>query len=270
MPRPQVHKGMLGKKPKREDKRNIKFSKIKRTQVLGPLPQAFDIEAFLVTQHPNLSFPGRMWKNDLFGDCVKAYRANQQRIFEAYEQGLIVPMSDNDVERDYFIETGGPDDGLVVLDSLNDWRQNGWRLGAKKRCFARGGRVYKIYAFAELDLSMQELMEAIYYLKGACVGIQVPQYALDQFNAGQPWDVDPNGDQTIQGGHCIQLPKFDQSSQYSLECWTWATRQPMTPAFLAANMDEAYGVIQLKEPFVADSPVDDNVLANLLQEITTQ
>jgi hypothetical protein len=38
------------------------------------------------------------------------------------EQGSVVMITDKDVTREYFKETGGPDAGLVVLDSLKAWQ----------------------------------------------------------------------------------------------------------------------------------------------------
>ena len=43
-------------------------------------------------------------------------------------QTIYFPGTDQDVLTEYFKETGGPDHGLVILDSLNEWRQLGWRV----------------------------------------------------------------------------------------------------------------------------------------------
>ncbi len=45
-----------------------------------------------------------------------AGRARQTLRFEDIEQGSVLMISDKDVLREYFKETGGPDTGLIVLD----------------------------------------------------------------------------------------------------------------------------------------------------------
>src|SRR3546814_8002044 len=44
---------------------------------------------------------------------------------------LFRSISEHDVLREYFNESGGVDSGLVVLDSLKEWRSKGW-LAAKR------------------------------------------------------------------------------------------------------------------------------------------
>jgi hypothetical protein len=65
-----------------------------------------------------------MFANDQYGDCVMAGRAHQTLRFELAEQKKVIAISDEDVTREYFQETGVADSGLVVLDSLgvaNQW-----------------------------------------------------------------------------------------------------------------------------------------------------
>ena len=62
-------------------------------------------------------------------------RAHQSLRFENLEQKSVITITDKDVTKEYFKETGGPDTGLYVLDSLNLWRQieSGRRQGKKPR-----------------------------------------------------------------------------------------------------------------------------------------
>jgi hypothetical protein len=62
----------------------------------------------------------------------------------------VITITDQDVTREYFQETGGADAGLVVLDSLREWRTNGWQVGTAN---------YKIEAFSELELANHNLMK---------------------------------------------------------------------------------------------------------------
>jgi len=67
--------------------------------------------------------------------------AHQTLRFELVEQGKVIHITDAKVEKEYFKETGGPDSGLVVLDSLKLWRKPGWRAAGKR---------YTIKAFAQI------------------------------------------------------------------------------------------------------------------------
>jgi hypothetical protein len=250
----------FGKNPRRLDRRTIRLSKI--LPGLAPVPGSWDGETALHTSNPSLAFPGRMWMNNICGDCVLAARANQQRIFSAYEEARIIPITDTNVRSEYFAESGGADSGLVMLDSLNCWRK-GWKLGAVG-CWHKSVK-RDIYAYAAIS-GVQELLQSIYYLGGAYIGIQVPQYAIDQFNAGYDWDLSEKGDQTIVGGHCIQLPAYISESQ--LLCWTWGIRQRMSVEFYNKYCDESYGIIQGRD--IANSPVDITKLDAYLQEITSE
>jgi hypothetical protein len=108
----------LGKAPARRDKRNLKFAAILRTPVV--LPDEYDFDVL------HLGVPTPMFGNDRFGDCVIAGRAHQTLRFELIEQKELISISENDVVNEYFKETGGPDEGLVVLSSLKSWRSQGW------------------------------------------------------------------------------------------------------------------------------------------------
>ena len=71
-----------------------------------------------------------------------AGRAHQTLRFEDIEQGSVLMINDKDITKEYFKETGGVDSGLVVLDSLNAWRHNGWKVGKQ---------TYTIKGFAEVN-----------------------------------------------------------------------------------------------------------------------
>src|SRR5258706_6937021 len=121
----------LGKASVQKDKRNLKLVTLLKA---GPaLPASYDFDI----THPGIPTP--MFGNDTHGDCVIAGRAHQTLRFEDIEQGSVLMISDKDVLKEYFKETGGPDTGLVVLESLKEWRHGGWRVGK---------RSYKIQAFA--------------------------------------------------------------------------------------------------------------------------
>src|SRR5215831_5724614 len=164
----------LGKAPARKDKRNLKFATLLR-RTAPTLPNDYDFDTTL----PGIPIP--MFGNDTYGDCVIAGRAHQTLRFEDIEQGSVVMINDKDVLKEYFKETGGPDTGLIVLDSLNLWRHKGWKVGK---------RVYKIQAFAEVDYKNHtQVRQGIFSDVGIGLGVQLPKAAQPQIQAGQPWDV---------------------------------------------------------------------------------
>jgi len=88
-----------------------------------------------------------MFANDIYGCCVISGRAHQTLRFEDIEQGSVLMISDKDVLKEYLKETGGVDSGLVVLDSLKEWRHDGWKVGKK---------TYKIQAYAQVNFKDRE------------------------------------------------------------------------------------------------------------------
>jgi hypothetical protein len=74
----------------------------------------------------------------------------------------------------------------------------------------------------------------------ARLGLNIPAYAEDRFNAGLGWDLDPSGDQTIVGGHDVPLVHYDAKTPY---CVTWGRRITVSWAFLAAFLDEAHAEV---------------------------
>ena len=114
--------GKLGKAPAKHDplKRTIKFSSL--IKKMPKVPEVWDYDF-----NNNIKVPIVMFANDQYGDCVLAGRAHQTLRFEATEQKKIIEISDDDVIKQYLIETGGKDEGLVLFDSLKRWR-NGWQV----------------------------------------------------------------------------------------------------------------------------------------------
>jgi len=181
-----------------------------------------------------------MFGNDVYGDCVIAGRGHQTLRFEDIEQGSVLMITDKYVLKEYFKETGGPDSGLVVLDSLNKWHQKGWKVGK---------HTYKIQAFAEVDFTNhQEVRQATFADVGVGLGIQLPNSAKTQIQTGQPWDVTTGPDSTpgSWGGHYVYVPGYTPSGPV---CVTWGRKQQMTWAWLAKYCDEAYSIFDATNRF---------------------
>lgn len=242
----------LGKLPQKVDYRTFQLKNLFITKNLPPLPSAYDIDSTF----SNFS-DTNMYGNDRYGDCVIAGRAHMTLRFEDFEQVLLIKIADKEVTDEYFKESGGQDSGLVMLDSLNEWRKSGWTAS---------GRIYNIYAYAQIDkTNHDELRYSVYLLRGAYTGFSVPQSAMDQFNAGQPWTV--SGDNTIIGGHCVYIKAYNSTGPI---CVTWGKDQQMTWAFWDKYFDEAYAVIDAQDSWIdpTTNPLNCEELVKELNEIT--
>ena len=229
----QTHKVFkLGKAPAKRDTRNLKFAAV--LAALPALPPSYDFD----TTHPGIPTP--MFANDAKGDCVIAGRAHQTLRFEDIEQGSVVMISDKDVLAEYFKETGGPDTGLVVLDSLNLWRHRGWKVGK---------RTYTIQAYAEITpANHNEVKRAIFANVGVGLGVNLPLSARDQIQTGQPWTVTtgPASKPGSWGGHYVYVPGYTKIGPV---CVTWGRKQQMNWAWLDKYCDEAYAIFDAKNTF---------------------
>lgn len=220
----------LGKQKAKRDKRNLKFAAILRAPVTLPAEYDFDVA--------HAGVPTPVFANDQYGDCVIAGRAHQTLRFELVEQGKIIAITDSDVTREYFKETGGADSGLIVLDSLKLWRRSGWLAAARR---------YRIQAFSELDRSVRnEVKQAIVLDVGVGLGLGLPLSAQAQFQAGKPWDVvsGPTGVVNSWGGHYVHVPGYTTLGPV---CVTWGQKHQMTWAFFAKYCDEGYAIFDAKD-----------------------
>jgi hypothetical protein len=247
----------LGKNPAKRDKRNIKFAAILKK--LPAVPLRWDFDSDIATT----PMPTPMFLNDELGDCVIAGRAHMTLRFEYLEQrGKILSIDDvKDVLKEYKREGGSMvegQQGLNMLDSLNWWRKKGWKAD---------GKTYSIHAFSELDRDgIDEVKVAIRYLNGAYVGLSLPNSWQDQINRGQSWTVvpGPNGKPNPHNGHCVYLCGYTSGGPV---CVNWGRKQTMTWEYLTAYSDEIYAIVDNRDRFVKNSPVDVNQLEAILKTI---
>jgi hypothetical protein len=215
---------MLGKKPRRHDPRTIELAKYLPVGA-PPIPPATKY------YENRLGYWG-MLGNDVLGDCVLAAAGHEKMLWSALSGSEVIP-SDAQIVADYSAITGynpadpNTDQGTVMLDALN-YRRNVGMLGRK------------IDGYAAINLANQEqVCQAIFLFIGIDAGFDFPAVAMDQFNAGQPWDVVAN-DGGIQGGHCVYIAGYD--SQY-LYCITWGHVQKISWAFWHKYFTEAYCIL---------------------------
>lgn len=243
----------LGRLPVKLDKRTLRLKDVVMADLLPPLPDTFDVDVGLVPIAEDV------WGNDQWGDCVICGRANWTLRAECVEQKTCLKISSDEVLNEYWKEQGGgePDNGLVMLDSLNEWRQSGWSVS---------GNNYKIDAFAAIDWKdHKELEYAVMLLNGGYIGINVPTTAMSQFEDGKPWTVVPGA--AIEGGHCIYIVSYNQTGPI---CVTWGKRQQMSWDFLDTYCEEAYAIVDGIDTFLPKSPIDVGKLLaylNALQNV---
>jgi len=237
----------LGKGPARRDKRNLKLAALLGAEVAIPDEYDFDVS--------HTGIPTPMFGNDQYGDCVIAGRAHQTLRFELLEQKTLITITEEDVTNEYFKLTGGEDSGLIVLDSLKEWRKKGW-IAAQQ--------LYKIKAFAEVDPpNHEEIKRAIYMDVGIGFGLLLPETAQAQFTEGKPWDVVDGGgsEPNSWGGHYVYSPGYTNAGPV---CVTWGRKQQITWAFVDKYCDEGYAIIDAKDTLKKKSGLDSKMIDEYL------
>jgi hypothetical protein len=161
--------------------------------------------------------------NDQYGDCVFADCAHQEMLRTANVGKVWIPTTEQ-VLALYSACTGfNPDDpntdnGADELSMIEYLTATGW-----------DGR--KLDGHANLDVAqIEQLKWAVCIFGASRLGVNLPQSAMDQFNANQPWDY--AGDASPVGGHDVPLVKY-QADMYFVV--TWGRLQPVTPGFMAAT-----------------------------------
>jgi hypothetical protein len=232
----------FGRLPVKKDKRNIQFKDL--LLKINNVPQQYDFDE----KNP---VPTPMFLNDTYGDCVIAGRAHQTIRFELVEQKKLLNISDNDVKTEYFKETEGQDTGLVVLNSLNAWRQVGWKAAGKN---------YKIKGYAQINVKDHNgVMQAIYLDVGVGIGLNLPESAVTQFIKGQVWDTVTRT--TIAGGHYVVCTGYNKTGP---TCVTWGRKQQMTWRFWTKYCEECYSIFDSSDSL----KINFDKFDALLQKVT--
>jgi hypothetical protein len=186
--------------------------------------------------------------NQEWGDCTCAGVAHK-RIGDVYaNRDEILPVTTTETLALYSAITGfnpnaGPsgdnptDQGASCQSVLEFWHANGF-LGEK------------IVAFAKVDLSnLAEVKQAIAIFGQLYCGLQVPQSAENQTNAGESWTVVPGSPNL--GGHCMTIGAYDANGPSGI---TWGQLQEMTWEFFTAQFDECW--VLVTPDFIAANGTD--------------
>lgn len=173
-----------------------------------------------------------VYGNDNYGDCVWAAAANLIILHSVHAGRIVIPTL-AEVLAGYSAVTGfnpGPpavnDNGTNMTDALAYLQDTGL-----------GGR--KILGWAAVDFTNPEHRKLGVDLFGATyVGVQFPDSAMNEFNAGVPWN-DVGLDAA--DGHCILHPGYGEDGD---DYVTWARwEQKASAAWSAKYVDEEYVII---------------------------
>lgn len=179
-----------------------------------------------------------MHLNDEWGCCVEAADANCVEQQSFFGQGTETVVPDTDVLIAYeavggFNPNAGPpgsnptDQGSLIPDGLQYLKLTGM-TGVK------------IAGYGQIDVSVTaKLQTAVYEFGGISIGINLPNSAIQQFNANQPWDVVAN-DGGNAGGHCVYVCGYDANG---FLLWTWDKLWHMSYAFWDKYVEEAWGIV---------------------------
>jgi hypothetical protein len=173
------------------------------------------------------------------GCCVFSGRGHEVRMVNRVVSGIEVPITGKETISDYSACTG-----YVLGDDSTD---NGTDMGNAAEYSrnigildANGDR-HKIAAWVRIDPSDYEAcIEATYIFLATGVGFLFPAYAWQQWAHGEPWDYDPSGDSTIDGGHYV-------TRAGSKRVVSWGRALEMTQAFHERQVDEVVAYITEEE-----------------------
>lgn len=231
----------LGKLPARPGAVQFQFSTYFRAGKL-PTPPAIFGDFYKIAAWGMLA-------NDSVGDCVLAGGAHETMLFRAEGAEAPAIFRDSDVLSDYTAITGyDPSDPSTDqgtdMEAAAAYRRKTGLIDSQ-------GHRHTVDAYVALHPgNLDMLANAVYLLGAAGVGIQFPGSAMDQFNAGQPWDVVPGAE--VDGGHYV--PCVGRNGQGNFLVVTWGKLQEVTPKFFATYMDEGVAYVSLERMRDAKSP----------------
>jgi hypothetical protein len=208
------------------------------------------------------AFPMRMWGNDL----LRLERVEQRRTIALYDEDCVA---------EYKRLTGSqqPEDandtGLVVLDAMRDWRNNGMETDGRKG--VRSARNYTIAAYGELEpQDHQQLKMAIYAMHGIHMGFWLP-VAAQRMTSGGMWDYNGEAGGEWQpgswGGHLVFSKAYDKTG---VEILTWGQKVKVTWNFIDKYCDEAWAVVDSFDTWRTKQTIDVGALIKKLTEISSR
>jgi hypothetical protein len=178
--------------------------------------------------------------NDTLGDCAEAAIGHGEQVWSVAAGKSMLTLPDSCIEsmyesQGYVPGNAATDQGTVLQSLLTYLVQTGIPL-------ADGSR-QKLFAFVELDPTNEDDLNRATYESGFIyIGMNVPKYAEQALDTlGSLLDVDPNGDPTIIGGHCVICAGASPGRRPFISYGNKA--YAMTTAYWHQNVDEAYALV---------------------------
>jgi LAGLIDADG-like domain len=166
-------------------------------------------------------------------NCVWAGAGHETQIWTA-EAGSPVTITENNALAAYSAVTGfnrndpSTDQGTDMQAAASYRRKTG--------ILDSHGKRHKVGAYVALTPGdVHQLYTATWLFGAVGVGIEFPAFAMDDFNARKPWDVQKTNAK-IEGGHYI--PAVGHHSGF-INVVTWGREIGMTEAFYKKYCDEA-------------------------------
>lgn len=231
----------LGKKDARPGAVKLRLSTYLDKSVIKGIPQAFG--------HQKLVTDWGMFANDQVGDCAIAGAAHETMLW-CTEGGKPCNFTDESVLETYSAVTGydpsqtdadgnNPTDAGTDPAEFAEYRRTTGITDAD-------GNLHTIGAYLALDQgSVSQLGAAMFLFSAVGIGLQLPESAQDQFQAGQVWT--PVSGSPIEGGHYINGAARDNDSNIGIV--TWGAFRWMTASFYRQYNDET--LVYLSEEFLS-------------------
>jgi hypothetical protein len=180
---------------------------------------------------PALTYP--MACNNRLGDCTIADVVHSSQVWSFMTSERWTYCGDPATQAEYFKLTGGQDTGLVISQLLATWQAKGLGPVAKK-----------IAAYAPVHFqNLTEVKQTVDWFGICRLGVNLPQSAMNQTNAGEPWAITGTAaDSQILGGHDVPVVGYDDQYWYVV---TWGRIQPVTYGWFQSPqyVEEAWGII---------------------------
>jgi hypothetical protein len=207
-----------------------------------------------------VKIPWGMYGNDSLGDCVPADTAHALMLRTANVGSIIVPQLSDVIK--LYENVGGYDPNFPFTDQ-------GCEETAMTAYMASTGFLgHKADAVCTIDDQNYDHLRWAIQLFGTCrIGLNLPGFAEDQFDANVPWDISATGDQKT-NGHDVPLVKYLDADTFL--CVTWGRLQPIKLPFLEKYCEEAHAELYgdwIQAQGSSPPGLDLNTLASKLQEL---
>lgn len=169
----------------------------------------------------------RTYLNDRFGDCVVAGKYHAAGVWTANDGPAAAVATDREVYETYQRVCGPGDNGCVITDVLDHFRDRGLPFN---------GVTHTIDGYVSLDWTNGLEVQVALYLFGAlAVGINLPE----AWTRAAVWDVT---DSPVVGGHDVTAVGYDATGVYVS---SWGRVYRMTwPAFRSTRfVEELYAML---------------------------